>query len=395
MDFRFTDEEERFKAEILDWVRTELPSEWDGMDREDQFSAENWPTTQVVAKKLAAKGWLTNAWPKEYNGQGRSNIEQTIFQDEMMFHGVPGTTMGVSGTQWVGPALMISGSDEQKSEHLSRIASGDAWWCTGYSEPGTGSDLASLQTRAVRDGDDYVVKGQKIWTSAAHIADWCWLAVRTDPEAPKHKGISMLLVDMQSPGVEVRPIINMADGHSFNEVHFDDVRVPARNRVGEENQGWYILAVALDFERSGVTYASYARKTLGYIEQFAAAAQRSGRPLRQDPIVRNLLGDLAIQVQIQRHFAYRVAWLQQHKEVFNREASVAKVWGSETQQRVALGGMRILGLQGQLEDDSPAHPWRARIERQYLLSVSVTIAAGSSEVQRNIIAQRGLGLPRG
>jgi len=393
VDFRFTEQEERFRAEINQWVKAEMPRGWAGVDREDQFSPEHFSLTKVVAKKLAAKGWLTVAWPREYGGQARSHIEQAIFQEEMMYNGVPGTTMGVS-IQWVGPSIMTYGTPEQKAYHLPSMASGDSWWCTGYSEPGTGSDLAGLQTRAVRDGDDYLVTGQKIWTSAAHVSDWCWMAVRTDPDAPKHKGISMLLLDMKSPGVRVRPIVNMADGVSFNEVFFDNVRVPRRNLIGQENQGWYILAVALDFERSGIMYAAYARKALGLIQRFVETATRDGKPLRGDVLVRNLLAEMTIQVHLQRLFAYRVAWLQGQGKAFNKEASTAKVWGSEAQQRVAAGGMRILGLAGQLESTSASAPWLGRVERQYLLTPSTTIAAGTSEVQRNIIAQRGLGLPR-
>ena len=394
MDFRLTDQEERFREEIQTWLGDNLPDGWIGIDREEQFDPEYWETTKTMAKRLAAKGWLTLAWSPEYGGQGRSVIEQTIFQDEMMFSGVPGTTMGIGGTQWVGPTLILSGTDEQKQTHLPPIASGDRWWCTGYSEPGAGSDLASLETRAVREGDDYVVNGQKTWSSAAHIADWCWLAVRTDPDAPKHKGISLLLVDMKSPGVQVRPIVNMAGTVAFNEIYFDNVRVPVRNLVGEENKGWYVVAVALDFERSGITYAAYSRKTLHLLYRALSEAGQRGKRLAGDPVVRHLLADMAIQVGIQRTFAYRVAWLQSQGQVPNQEASVAKVFGSETQQRVAAAGMRILGLYGQIEDESPLAPVWGRIERQYLNSVSVTIAAGTSEIQRNIIATRGLGLPR-
>lgn len=394
MEFKFTEQQIRFRKEVTDWIRTELPDDWAGIDREDQFDGANWPMTQEIAKKLARKGWLTIAWPKEYGGQARSTIEQAIFHEEMMFNGVPGTTMGIGGTQWVGPTLMIYGTDDQKAQHLPPIGAGESWWCTGYSEPGSGSDLAALETRAVRDGDDYVVNGQKIWTSAAHIADWIWLAVRTDTEAPKHKGISLLLVNMKSPGVKVRTIPNIADGISFNEVFFDDVRVPTTNLVGEENQGWYVVAVALDFERSGIMYAAYGRKTLGFIRAFATRATRGHGLLSEYPVARNLMADLAIQVEIQRHFAYRVAWLQDQKRVPNMEASIAKVFGSETQQRVAIAGMRILGMYGQLKSDSSLLEHAGRIERQYLLTVSLTTAAGTSEIQRNIVAQRGLGLPR-
>ena len=394
MDFRFTPQEEQFRSEIQAWIKENLPPGWLGIDREEQFDPAIFDVTRQMAKKLAAKGWLTLAWPKEYGGQGRSIIEQTIFQEEMMFNGVPGTTMGIGGTQWVGPTLILYGTDQQKKEHLPPIASGDRWWCTGYSEPGSGSDLASLQTRAVRDGDDYIVTGQKIWSSAAHVSDYCWLAVRTNTEVPKHKGISMILADMKTPGIKVRPIVNLAGAVSFNEIFFDNVRIPVRNLVGEENRGWYILAVALDFERSGITYAAYSRKTLSYITQFVAHAQRGPRRLANNAIVRNLIADLAIQVQIQRRFAYRVAWMQSKGKVPSLEASIAKVWGSETQQRVAAEGMRVLGLYSQVEGETHLAPLKGRILAQYLSSLSNTIAAGTSEIQRNIIATRGLGLPR-
>jgi len=394
VDFRLTPEQERFRAEVQAWLKQNLPAGWVGIAREEQFDPEYWETTKAMAKRLAARGWLTLNWPKEYGGQGRSVIEQTIFQDEMMFNGVPGTTMGIGGTQWVGPALAIYGTPEQKGEHLPPIAAGDRWWCTAYSEPGAGSDLAGLQTQAVRQGDEYVINGQKTWSSAAHVADWCWLAVRTDPNAPKHKGISMLLVNMRTPGVKARPIVNMAGALSFNEIFFDSARVPVRNLVGQENQGWYIVAVALDFERSGITYAAYSRKTLHLIYQFLREAGGRARALARVPVLRHLLAEAAIQVEIQRRFAYRVAWCQDHGRVPNLEASVAKVFGSETQQRVAQAGMRIMGLYGQVDDGSPLAPVRGRIQRQYLSSISATIAAGTSEIQRNIIATRGLGLPR-
>jgi alkylation response protein AidB-like acyl-CoA dehydrogenase len=239
-----------------------------------------------------------------------------------------------------------------------------------------------------------LVNGQKIWSSAAHVADWCWLAVRTNPDVPKHKGISMLLVDMKSPGVRARPIQNMAGALSFNEIFFDNVRVPVRNLVGQENQGWYIIAVALDFERSGITYAAYSRKTLHLTYQFLRQAGERGEALLRDPIVQHLLAEMAIQVEIQRKFAYRVAWLQEQGKVPNLEASVAKTFGSETQQRVAQAGLRIMGLYGQVDEGSPLAPVRGRVQRQYLSSISATIAAGTSEIQRNIIATRGLGLLR-
>ena len=393
MDFRLSAEEEAFRAEVQQWIADHAPPGGFGVDREEQFDPRFWDLTQRTAKQLAEKGWLTLAWPKEYGGQGRSIIEQAVFQEETMFAGVPGTTMGIGGTQWVGPTLILHGSDEQKREHLPPIADAEAWWCTGYSEPGSGSDLAALELRAVKDGDSYVLNGQKTWTSGAHVSGWCWLAARTDFEAPKHKGISVFLVDMETPGVQTRTIINMAGQHSFNEIYFDNARVPAENLVGGENQGWYIVATALDFERSGITYAAYSRKTLALIERFMEEGRAAGQAWAHDPIARHLAADIAVQVAIQRSFAYRVAWMQSQGLVPNQEASVAKVFGSETQQRAAQAAVRIAGLAGQVTDGVRA-PMRGHALTQYLSSISVTIAAGTSEIQRNIIATRGQGLPR-
>ena len=393
MDFRLSAEEEAFRGEVREWIAEHAPPGGFGVDREEQFGPRFWDLTQRTAKQLAEKGWLTLAWPKAYGGQGRSVIEQAIFQEETMFAGVPGTTMGIGGTQWVGPTLILHGSDEQKRAYLPPIANAEAWWCTGYSEPGAGSDLAALQARAEKDGDSYVLNGQKTWTSGAHVSDWCWLAARTDFEAPKHKGISVFLVDMTTPGVQTRTIINMAGQHSFNEIYFDNARVPAENLVGGENQGWYIVATALDFERSGITYAAYSRKTLALIERFLEEGRAAGQAWARDPIARHLAADIAVQVAIQRSFAYRVAWMQSRGLVPNQEASVAKVFGSETQQRAAQAALRIAGMAGQVSDGVRA-PMEGRALTQYLSSISVTIAAGTSEIQRNIIATRGQGLPR-
>ena len=393
MDFRLSAEEEAFRAEVRQWIAEHAPPGGFGVDREEQFDPRFWDLTQRTAKQLAEKGWLTLAWPKEYGGQGRSVIEQAVFQEETMFAGVPGTTMGIGGTQWVGPTLILHGTEEQKRTYLPPIANAEAWWCTGYSEPGSGSDLAALQARAEKDGDSYVLNGQKTWTSGAHASGWCWLAARTDFEAPKHKGISVFLVNMKTPGVETRTIVNMAGQHSFNEIYFDNARVPAENLVGGENQGWYIVATALDFERSGITYAAYSRKTLALIEHFLEEGRAAGQAWARDPIARHIAADIAVQVAIQRSFAYRVAWMQSRGLVPNQEASVAKVFGSETQQRAAQAALRIAGMAGQVSNGVRA-PMEGRALTQYLSSISVTIAAGTSEIQRNIIATRGQGLPR-
>ncbi len=390
MDLRFTPEQEAFRAELRQFVKTELPPGWDGLMEE--AAPEERDFVRQVSKKLAARGWLTLAWPKEHGGQQRSIMEQVIYREETAYHRVPGTDMGVGGVSWVGPTLMVHGTPQQK-EHLKRIGSGDEYWCTLYSEPGAGSDLAALQTRAVRDGDDFVVNGSKIWTSHGHVADWGWLAARTDPSAPKHKGISMFLLDMRSPGVTVKPVINMAGSHSFNAVFFDNVRIPASNRVGQENAGWYILATALDLERSGVQASAGGRRTL---EELAAYVREQGgdHELRRNPVLRHRFAEMALETSVARYLAYRVAWMQSKGQHASHEASVSKLYGSEFGQRLAAFAMQLLGLYGQLGPGSKWARLKGRFQKGYLGSVSATIAAGTSEVQRGIIATRGLGLPR-
>ena len=394
MDIKFTQQEEDFRQEIRDFLRETLPEDWDPLGQVGQSADERQDFTRHMTQALADKGWLTLAWPEEYGGQARPIMEQVIYSEEMSYKNVPGTELGTGAISWVGPVLMLAGTDEQKAEHLPPIARGERLWCTLYSEPGSGSDLASLQTQATRDGDDYVINGQKIWTSSAHVADWGWLAARTNPDAPKHRGISIFMLDMKSPGVSVRPIENMAGGRDFNEVYFDDVRIPSGNLVGQEDRGWYTLAVALDFERSGVGYSAGARRTLEALVEYAKQTERNGEPLSKNPNVRRKLAQRFTETEIARWLAYKVAWMQSQDMIPNAEASMSKMYGTELTQRVARTGMEILGMAGQISQGSKWAPLEGHIQQLYLSSVSSTIAAGTSEIQRNIIAQRGLGLSR-
>jgi alkylation response protein AidB-like acyl-CoA dehydrogenase len=306
----------------------------------------------------------------------------------MALAGAPGLDMGVDR---VGPTIMLFGNDEQKQRFLPPIAAADVWWCQGFSEPGAGSDLASLQTRAVRDGDTYVINGQKIWTSNAHHADWIFMLARTDPNAPKHRGISFFFIDMKTPGIQIRPLINMAGKHGFNETYFDNVRVPAANLVGEENRGWYIAATTLDFERSGINRIAGATRILnGLIETV-----RNQPEQRRRSDVRLKLAELKLEFDLGRMLAYRVAWMQSQKKVPNYEASMSKLFGSEMQQRLANFAMNTLGLGGQLTPEEHRAPLEGAASLYYQMTVPLTIAAGSSEIQKGIIATRGLGLPRG
>jgi alkylation response protein AidB-like acyl-CoA dehydrogenase len=383
LDFRFTPEQERFRAEVRDFVGREWTS--DGDDR--VVDEADWERQTQFRKALSQRGWLTRAWPPQWGGQDADQVDQAIYREEMALAGAPDADQGVDR---VGPSLMLFGNEEQKQRFLPMISRAEIFWCQGFSEPESGSDLASLQTRAVLDGDSYVVNGQKIWTSNAHHADWIFLLARTDPDAPKHRGISFFLVDMRSPGITVQPLINMTGGHGFNQVFFDNVRVPRQNLVGEENRGWYIAATTLDFERSGINRIAAAVRVLdGLIDHV-----RGSTSLKTEAI-RNQLAELKIEFDLGRMLAYRVAWMQSRKLIPNYEASMSKLFGSEVQQRLANFALNTLGLHGQLAHGSRSVLFDGRIEQYYLSTVSVTIAAGTSEVQRNIIATRGLGLPRG
>ena len=374
------------------FLKEALPPGWAGMDFDEQ-GEEDRAFTLEMRTKLAQKGWLVMHWPREYGGKDASVMTQVIFNEEMAYYRAPG--IDNFGVRMMGSTLLVHGTEEQKMTFLPPVARGEVQWCEGYSEPGSGSDLASLQTRAVADGDDFIINGTKIWTSGANHADWMFLLARTDPEAPKHRGISFFLLDMKTPGVTVRPIIDMSGFHRFNQVFFDNVRVPKGNVVGELNRGWYVGATLLDFERSNVQYPASSRRTLEDLVQLAKVTRYNGHVAAEDPVIRNRLADLAIQAEVSRMLAYRIAWMQSQGDIPNKEASTGKLFGTELQQRVAAAGMELLGLYGQLASGSKWAPLKGRLQRTYLSSFSETLAAGTSEIQRNIIATRGLGLPRG
>ena len=299
------------------------------------------------------------------------------------------------GVELVGPTLMIYGTDEQKARYLPDIADGSAVYCQGFSEPGSGSDLASLQLRAVADGDDYVLNGTKIWTSGAHRSNKCYLMARTDPDARKHRGISVFIVDMDAPGIEVRPIVNMYGLEYFNQIFFEDVRVPKANMVGEKDGGWYVAATSLDFERSGIAQFARNRRNLEELAEVAGNNPVGGRLPGEDKTIRRRMAELWAANEAGRMVAYKVGWMQGQSQVPNMEASVSKLMGSEIAQRIADLGMKIVGIYGLLDRGSRRALFDGRPGREWMDSISFTIRAGTSEIQRNIIATRGLGLPRG
>ena len=346
-------------------------------------------------KALAARGWLAPHWPGEYGGLGLSVTEQFILNQELAERvgGVSGL-LGIA-VMMFGPTLILTGSEEQKREHLPKILSDEFHWCQGWSEPSAGSDLASLQTRAVRDGDDFVIRGQKIWTSGAHSADGMYFIARTNPDAPKHRGISFFWMRMDLPGISVRPLVNMADHHGFNEVFFEDVRIPAANMIGEEDRGWYAAATLLDFERSGIGNSVGARRQVERIAELARGLPAEQSRLRERPLLRARFADRAIDAEVGMLFSFRIMTMQARGLVPNMEASVAKLFNSEMTQRIAQLHMSLIGPYGTLWDANREEGQRGAAAQRYLTAVSSTIGGGTSEIQRNIIATRGLALPRG
>lgn len=391
MDYRFSPEQEDFRKELRTFFIDEMPVYNQGVGR---ATAEgNWELTLAMRKKLADRGWLTMHWPEEYGGEAASPLKSLVFNEEMSYHGVPGRD--IFGTRMLGPTLMIYGTEEQKKRFLPPVAQGSVQWCQGYSEPEAGSDLASLSTHAEDKGDYFLINGSKIWTSLAHKADWMMLLARTNLDAPKHRGISFLLVDLKSPGVEIRPIINMAGDHEFNQVFFDNVQVPRNQLVGEEDRGWYVAVTLLDFERSGIDYAASASRLLDDLTTYVVNSHAHLYRQEYNSWVKESLAERYTEVEVARLIAYKVAWMQSQGMIPNKEASMSKVFGSETLQKVADTGMKILGHFGQLTSGDAWAPLQGRMQEAWRYSFSGTIAAGTSEIQRNIIAGRGLGLPRG
>ena len=390
MRFDFTPEESDFRRKLSAFLDDALPADWHGPA--DESRDDHWALNQQIKKGLADRGWFVMSWPTEYGGADSSPMMNTIFAEEMAYRRAPGHDR--FGTRMLGPTLMRFGSDSQRTEHLGAIARGEVQWCQGYSEPNSGSDLASLQTRAVIDGDNFIVNGAKIWTSLAHRADMMFMLVRTDPDAAPHKGISLLLVDMKTPGIQVLPIINMAGVHSFNQVVFDDVRVPQANLVGDLNDGWRVGMTVLNFERSGSDYAVWARAALEELVDYVKNDDSLISAVKTDPEVRGKLASLNTEIEAARLLCYDVAWRQGQGEVPSAEASISKVAGTEIYAKVLDYGTELLGMYGVLEPGSEQAELQGNFLKMRLFATSGPILAGTNEIQKNIIAQRGLNLPR-
>ena len=388
MDYRLDEEQEAFVAEVRRFLDEELSRE---VVREVAGDERMGPHAKAFLRKMATKRWLSVSWPEQWGGLGRSPIERYLLSEELAYHGAPGAATSNAGGRIVAPVVIMFGTAEQKDRFLPPIARGEIDFALGYTEPEAGSDLASLQMRAELEGDHYVITGQKLFSTACHFAEYHWLAARTDPEAPKHRGISLFIVDLKSPGVTIEPIWTMA-GERTNAVFYDQVRVPRDNLIGQPNQGFYLLAKALEFERMFVTgdLRRYFDRLVGYVRE-----RKDDSPTAADDrVARHRVAQLAIELQVCKQLSARVAWQLTVGDSSGREASVVKLFKTELAQRMSQVGLGVMGLYGQLQRGDARAPLNGRAEKFYRQSVSSTITGGTSEIQRNVIATRGLGLPR-
>ncbi len=394
MDFNWTPEQEAYRMEVRKWLEANQPPPLAQIDEENSGDDAAWARLKAWHKKLYDAGWAGLTWPKEYGGRGATFIEQVIFQQELGRLGLP---MGcnVLGVIMNGPALMQWGTEEQKKRYLQPILAGDEIWCEGMSEPGAGSDLASIQCRAELKGDYFVVNGQKVWTTIAHRSHFCQLFVRTDPEAPKHKGMSALIVDMKSPGVTVRPLKQITGDSEFNEIFFEDVKVPKENLLGPLNQGWQVLVATLMHERFGIGETiGGTEQTLHALVELARRTRINGAPAIEEDDIRQQLAQFAIEVAAKKYNGLRSLSRRLKGLMPGSEASISKLVSTDLGQRMVKFTTRLLGEYAMLESHTPFAPrgdWMKRI----LQSESMTIAGGTSMVQRNMIGERILGLPKG
>ena len=393
MDFNYTAEDEAFRQELRTWLETN--KQFAPKPRELLEEGDNEFQERVRwHKKLHEGGWVAVNWPKEYGGRGLSVMQRLVYSEEMNRAGVGEPYLGM-GISLLGPTLIHWGNDEQKREHLPKILAGDEHWCQGYSEPGSGSDLASLQTRAVEQGDDFIVNGQKVWTSGAQNADMCFLLVRTDPDAPKHKGISYLLVDMKSPGITVRPLVQITGAKGFNEVFFEDVRVPKKNLVAQKNQGWQVAMTTLMFERSGGGGGGGGAGEIMQLVKLAQRLPRNGATAWDDSSVRQKVAEFYAESQALRYTRYRQLTRQLKGMPPGPEGSMMKLCSTELALKIATYAMELLGPYSQLEFGAPFAFDRGRWSFRMLAARGPTIFAGTNQIQHNIIGERVLGLPKG
>jgi len=393
MDLNLSPEERQFRDEFRGWLEANVPRDWP--EWREKPLEESFPYLRAWQRKLYEGGWAAVSWPKEYGGRSATLIEQAIFWEEMARLEAPPMANAL-GLGLIGPTIIAYGTEEQKKRFVPKILSAEEIWCQGFSEPNAGSDLASLQMEARLDGAHYLVNGQKVWTSYGWIGDWCELVVRTDPAAPKHKGLTVLLVDMHSPGVEVRPLRQMTGESEFNELFCRDVRVPVENVLGKVNDGWNVAVSTLMHERGSYGARLYLlfKRNINRLIELSRSVNRAGRPAAHDPLIRQKLAQCYAEIEIMRLNQLRAFSRISSTGIPGPEGSIQKIFWSELNQRVQQMAQELLGPYGQLEKGDSLAVDNGLWAYGYLRCRGNTIEAGTSEIQRNIIGHFVLGLPR-
>jgi alkylation response protein AidB-like acyl-CoA dehydrogenase len=389
MRYDFTPEQQRWRDDVRAFVRKNVTDALRAEMRQAGNEGDG-PLAKAFHKKLFEKGWWGVAWPKEFGGMGKSAVEQFIFVEEMNMAGAPAMSLSITS---VAPTILRSGTEEQKQTWLPGILGGTIEFAVAYSEPDAGTDLANLKTKAVLDGDEWVIDGQKIWNTGAHTCTHNWVAVRTEPDARKHQGISMIIVPMHLPGITVQGIWTMSNIRT-NLVFFDQVRVPRANLIGERGMGFYYAMMALDFERIMLGSVGMLKRLLEELKVFVRRQKRDGRPLGRIPWVRRAMADLEMRLEVGRQLGLLNAFLIEQGVVPTKEGSMSKVYVTELNAHFASVGMEICGLAGQLDPTDPDAPLHGRLQWVYTTAPMQRFGGGTNEIQRMIIAERGLGLPR-
>jgi alkylation response protein AidB-like acyl-CoA dehydrogenase len=393
MDLNYSSEEEQFRLKVRQWLDENLPKS--GLRGEARMRGD----TSILQKMkdwhchLYKAGYLALSWPKEYGGQALDPAREAIVNEEMVRARAPGAVGG--GISMLGPTLITWGTEEQKKRYLPKVLNAEEIWCQGYSEPGAGSDLAALRTRAELSGDEFIINGQKVWTSGAHYSDMMFCLVRTDPQAPKHRGISYVLIDMKTPGITVRPLVQMTGERGFNEVFFDNVRVPRANLVGKLNEGWIVANTTLFHERNALGSTTTTQVLFNRLKSLATSVVRNGKPLTQDPVFRQRLADLEIRVEAMKYHMLR----QLSDSIHGRNPGIAqlvnKLAGTELNHDLSTAAMEVMGDYSMLARSDDSVLDHGFWPYEWMFSLGLVIGGGTSHIQKNIIAERGLKMPKG
>ncbi|MFC1858642.1 acyl-CoA dehydrogenase family protein [Thermodesulfobacteriota bacterium] len=383
MEFTFTDEQEKFRNEVRDFLEEELQKGTFEIRSNNYLEV----SSPEISRKLASKGWLGLTWPKKYGGGGRSYVDRAILMEELLKYQAP-LVYHLLGERQIGPGLLHFGSEELKNEFLPKIINSETSFCLGLSEPDAGSDVAAVLTSANEEGEYYIINGQKTWTTNAHNADYIWILVKTDPEGPKYKNLSEIIVDLKLPGVTVRPLYNMIGVHCFNEVFFDNVRVHKRYLVGEKNKGFYQMLSQVDYERAGLERLMQNYPVLEALRSYV----KENPSVSQDSLVRDQMAQIEIEFEVGRILCYQVAWSIDQGTIPNRESAISKCFSTRFEQKLGDLATQILGEFGQVLPGCPEAFWEGEISESFLWNPSYTIQGGASEILKGIIATRGLGL---